>query len=135
MLSGDLAMEQAPIFDCPSFDPFTLFDDGLCTSEVDVGGCDVADALVITAMIVMLDEGLDLTLEIAGQELVLEQDAVLEGLMPSLDLTLGLRMQRCAADMAHAVGIDPFGKLGGDVTGTIVAEQSGLVHHLGVVAA
>ena len=86
MLSGDLAVEQAPIFDCLSFDPFTLFDDGLCTSEVDVGGCDVADALVTTAMIVMLDEGLDLTLEIAGQEVVLEQDAVLEGLMPSLDL-------------------------------------------------
>jgi hypothetical protein len=38
-------------------------------------------------------------------------------LMPSLDLALGLRMQRCAADMAHAVGIDPLGKLGGDVTG------------------
>ena len=52
MLSGDLAVEQAPIFDCLSFNPFTLFDDGLCTSEVDVGGCDVADALVITVMIV-----------------------------------------------------------------------------------
>ena len=70
MLSGDLAVGQAPIFDCLSFDLFTLFDDGLCTSKVDVGWCDVADALVITAMIVMLDEGLDLTLEIVGQEVV-----------------------------------------------------------------
>ena len=93
MLSGYLAVEQAPIFDCLSFNPFTL-DDGLCTSEVDVGGCDVADALVITAMIVMLDEGLDLTLEIAGQEVVLKQDAVLGGLMPSLDLALQRAIRR-----------------------------------------
>jgi len=116
MLSGDLAVEQAPIFDCLSFNPFTLFDDGLCTSEVDVGGCDVADAPVITAMIVMHDEGLDLKLEIAGQEVVLEQDAVLEGLMHRsiLPWVADAAVRR---GYAHAVGIDPFGKLGGDVTG------------------
>lgn len=40
-------------------------------------------------MVVMLDEGDDLGLDVAGQEVVLKQDAVLEGLAPALDLALG----------------------------------------------
>jgi hypothetical protein len=40
----------------------------------------------------MLDEGRDLPFEIAGQAVVLEQDAVLKRLMPALDPALGLRM-------------------------------------------
>ena len=43
-------------------------------------------------------------------------------------------MKRCAADVAHAVGLDPFGQLAGDVAGAIVAEQPGLVQHPDVVA-
>ena len=42
------------------FDPFSLFQNGLVTSEVDIGGCDVVDALVVALMIVVIDEGFDL---------------------------------------------------------------------------
>ena len=52
--------------------------------------CPVAQALVVAPVVVVLDERLDPGLEIAGQEVVLEQDAVLEGLVPALDLALGL---------------------------------------------
>jgi hypothetical protein len=37
MLSGELAVLQAPMLDGLSFDPFTLFDDGWCPAEVGVG--------------------------------------------------------------------------------------------------
>ncbi len=37
MLCGDLAVMQAPGFDSLSFDPFSLFQDGLSPSEVDIG--------------------------------------------------------------------------------------------------
>ena len=47
---------QAPMFDGFSFDPFALFEDGLCPSEVGVGGCDVFQALVIALVVVMFDE-------------------------------------------------------------------------------
>ena len=47
---------------------------------------------MVTLMVVVLDEGLDLGLKVAGQEVVFQQDAVLEGLVPALDLALGLRM-------------------------------------------
>jgi hypothetical protein len=36
MLGGEFAVWQAPLFDCLSFDPFSLFDDGLCSPEVGI---------------------------------------------------------------------------------------------------
>lgn len=38
---------------------------------------------MVAAMVVMLDERLDLGLKITGQEVVLQQDAILEGLVPA----------------------------------------------------
>ena len=46
---------------------------------------------MVAPVIVMLDERLDLGFEIARQEVVFQQDAVLQGLVPALDLTLHLR--------------------------------------------
>jgi hypothetical protein len=83
----------------------------------------------------VLDEGLDLGLEVAGQEVVFQQDAVLEGLVPALDLALGLRMHRGAAHMAHLPGLDIFRQFARDVAGAVVAEQPRLVQHRGAVAA
>jgi hypothetical protein len=40
----------------------------------------------------MFDERCDLGLKVTGQEVVSQQDAVLEGLAPALDLALGLGM-------------------------------------------
>jgi len=75
MLCGELTVLQAPIFDGLSLDPFTLFDDGWCPAEVGVGGRHVVQALVVTLVVVVLDECLDLGFEVAGQEVVLQQDA------------------------------------------------------------
>jgi hypothetical protein len=69
MLSGELAVLQAPMFDCLSLDLFSTFEkNGWCPSEVVIGGCHIVEALVTTLVIVMLDEGFDLLLEIAWQE-------------------------------------------------------------------
>ncbi len=40
-------------------------------------------------------------LKVAREVIIIEQDTVLESLMPSLDLALCLRVVRCAAHMAH----------------------------------
>ena len=79
---------EETVCDCLSFDPFAFEEDGLGSSEVDVGRREIAQALVIAGMVVMSHEGGDLAFEIAGQVIVLEQDAVLERLMPALDLAL-----------------------------------------------
>ncbi len=75
---------QASRFEFLSFDPFALFQNGFVASEVDVGGRDVFEALVVALMVVVIDEGFDLGFKITGQEVVFQQDAVLQGLMPSL---------------------------------------------------
>ena len=51
-----------------------------------VGRCEIAEALVISAMIVVLDEGRDLGSKVSPDEVVFEQNAVLECLVPTFDL-------------------------------------------------
>jgi hypothetical protein len=75
--------------------PFAFEEDGLAAPEVDVSRSEFVEALVIAVMVVVLDEGGDLELEIAGQVVVFKQDAILERLMPALDLALGLCRGRC----------------------------------------
>ena len=86
-------MLQTTICDGLAFDPFAFEEDGLGPPEVDVSRSEIAEALVIAGMVVVLDEGRDLAFEIAGQVVMLKQDSVLERLMPALDLALGLRMK------------------------------------------
>ena len=83
-------MLQAPLFDGLSLDPFSLQQDGLAAPEVDVGRGEIVEALVVSAMIVMLDESRDLRFEVFLEEVVFQQDAVLQRLVPALDLALRL---------------------------------------------
>src|ERR1700680_2756430 len=76
-------------------------------SEVDVGRGQVAQALVVAQVIVVGDEGADPGLESAGQVVVLQQDAVLQRLVPALDLALGHGVIGSAADVIHVVAVEP----------------------------
>ncbi len=61
LLSGGwLAVLQASMLDGLSFGPFSLFDDGLSSTEAGIGMCNVAEALVATLVVVVLDEGFNL---------------------------------------------------------------------------
>jgi hypothetical protein len=60
-------MVQAAVLDGLFLDLFSPFDDGGVTPVVSVGGCDVTNALMVTLVIVMIDEGADLVFEIARQ--------------------------------------------------------------------
>ena len=68
----------------------------------------------------MIDEGADLRFEGTRQEVVFEQDPVLQRLVPSLNLSLGLRMARRTACVLHPLAVEPGYQLAGDVTRTIV---------------
>jgi transposase len=58
---------------------------------------------MITLMVVVIDEGFDLGFKITLQEVVFQQDAVLQGLMPPLDLALGLWVIRRTTRVLHAL--------------------------------
>src|SRR6476469_6333898 len=92
MLRGLFVVKQPTVLDGLAFDPFSFQQDGLTAPEVDVGRGEIVDALVIAPVVVVRDECIDLSFEIAGQIIVLEQDAVLERLMPALDFPLRHRM-------------------------------------------
>lgn len=128
-------MLQAALLDCPFLDPFPFSENSFVASEVYVGGCDVVQALVVTLGVVVFDEGPDLALKITGQVVILQQNSVLHGLMPALDLALSLRVEWRSADMVHLLILQPFGQIARDVAGTVVAEQTGFVPDHGLVAA
>ena len=58
-------------------------------------------------MVVVADEVSDFLFEIAGQIIVFMQDAVFEGLMPALNLALGLRVQGRTTRVIHALFAQP----------------------------
>ena len=58
---------------------------------------------VVSLMVVVIDEGFNLRFEISRQEVVLQQDSVLQCLVPSFDLALRLRMIRRATNVTHPV--------------------------------
>ena len=128
-------MLQAPLFDGLSLDPFSLQQNGLAASEVDVGGREIVEALVIARVVVALDEGLDLGFEIAWQEVILQQDAVLERLVPAFDLALGLGMAGCTMDVIHVSILKPLRQFASDVARSVVGEQTWPMTHGRAIAA
>ena len=108
-------MLQAAVLNGTFFDAFSPFLDSCIPPEVDVGGRDVPDAFVIALVIVMLDESGDLVFQMPWQVIVLQQDTVFQGLMPTLDLALGLGMMWRTADMVHLLVFQPLGQIAGDV--------------------
>ncbi len=84
-------MLQAALPDCLFFDLLSFPQDGFVAPEVDIGWCDVVQALVVTLVVIVVDESPDLTLEISRQVIVFQQNPVLHGLMPTFDLALCLR--------------------------------------------
>ena len=88
---------------------------------------------MVAPVVVVIDEGFDLGFEITWQEVILQQDAVLQCLMPTFDLTLGLRMIRRTARVLHPLVLQPFSQLARDIAGSVVAQQSWLVEDVNLV--
>ncbi len=128
-------MVQAPVLDGLSFDSFSFQQDGLAAPEVDIGRCQIIQALVIALVIVVRDEGLDLGFEVARQIVVLQQDPVFQGLMPALDLALGLWVIGGAANVLHVSVVEPFGQVTGDIARAVVGQQPRLVNDRRLIAA
>ena len=64
---------------------------------------------MVPAVIVVIHESPDVLFKVSGKIVVFEQDPVLQRLMPSLDLALGLRMIRGTAYMIHLPVFQPIG--------------------------
>lgn len=79
-------------FQVSFFDPFALFQNYFVAPELDVSGCDLIDTIVIALVVVLIDKGSDLSFKITRQKVIFWQDAVLQCLIPTLNLALRLWM-------------------------------------------
>ncbi len=76
-------MLQAADLDCRSLDPFSFHQNGLTASELDVDRREIVETHVVAQMVIVHHKRLDLRLQIAWQKVVLQQDAILERLVPT----------------------------------------------------
>ena len=113
--SGSLMVQSKPRADGASraahldrlgLDLLPFAEDVFRPAEVDIGRGEVAEAFVVTLLVVVLDEGSVCLLEGSGQVVVLEQDPVLQRLVPALDPALGLRVVGRAADVVNTFLVD-----------------------------
>ena len=103
-------MHQAAVLDGSALDALTLQQDGLPPTEIDISRGQVVQAFVIAPVIILLDELLNLSLQRARQVVILQQDAVLHGLVPAFDLALRLGMRGRTANVLDAVLRQPLGE-------------------------
>ena len=63
-------MLQADMFECLSLGLFPFSENGFIAAEVDISGCDVVKARVLSLVVVVVFECLDLAFEIVGKIVV-----------------------------------------------------------------
>ena len=124
----------AALLDCQFLDLFPFSENVFVAPEVDISGCDVSLALLVTLVVLILDEGLDLTFEIAGRAVILQQNPVLNALVQMLEFALGSRMDRGTPNVVHLLIAQPLGQIARDVTGPVVILQTWLLPDDGLVA-
>ena len=81
--------------------------DGDTLACKNVVGCQVVQAFMVSAGVVVVDEGVDLPLQVFRQVIVVEQDAVFQSPVPAFDLALRHGVIGFAASMRHTVFCQP----------------------------
>jgi hypothetical protein len=99
-------VQPASQLDGFELDGFPPRQDGLTTTEVDIGRGQVVKTFVIALQVVVIDELGQTLFELTRQLVVLEQDLVLHRAVVALDLALGHRVIGLAAGVRHAAGQD-----------------------------
>ena len=133
MSCGDLAVMLAPGFESLSFDPFSLFQDGLSPPDVDIGRGQIIDARVIAVVVVVIHEGFKAGLKISGEEVVFQQDAVLQGLVPSFNFALGLQVIWRTPSVLHTLVAQPCGQFPRDVAGAVIAQEARFMNNMNLI--
>jgi hypothetical protein len=80
---------------------------------IGIGGRNSVQALMVTAVVVVGDEGRDLLFDIARWVVIFKQGAVFQRVVPTLDFALGLRMARHTTYVLDVFAPEPFCEGGG----------------------
>jgi hypothetical protein len=71
-------VQAASLFNGFSFDGFPPFENGRCSTEVDVGWRQIVQTLVVAAVVVVLDELADALFKLSWQIIVFQQEFFIE---------------------------------------------------------
>lgn len=82
-------MAQAPGLGGLALGLIPFEQDGLFPTAMDVRRGEVTQALMVSTVIVVFDEGSNLLFKVAGRVIVFEQGAVFQRSVPAFDLALG----------------------------------------------
>ena len=104
-------MLQSSLFHRLSFDGFSLPQYRLGVTEVDIRRRHIEQALVIPSVVVIVDKSFDVGLEVTRQIVVLQQQPVLDRLMPALNLALRHRVVWGTTDVVYALVFKPLAEL------------------------
>ena len=115
-------MLQASFLDCLFLDFLSQFQDFCASAVIHIERRQIVQALVVTMVVVVIDEGFDLPLQITWQVIVLQKNTVLHGLVPALNLALGLGMMRRTSHMIHSLVIEILDQFSGNVGRTVITE-------------
>jgi len=74
---------------------------------------------MVSVAIVIINKCLDLNFQVHQEEMVVPQGAVFQGLMPSLDLALYLRMIWCTPDVSHFLVAMSFIQFARNIAGAV----------------
>ena len=77
---------QASILNGLLLDILSLFQDLVSSAEVDIRRCEIAEALVVSAIVIMVDKCADLSVQVFRKEVIFEQDPVFQPLVSALVL-------------------------------------------------
>lgn len=69
--------------------------------EVNVCRGQIVDALMVSVVIIVIYERTNLRFQVCREVVVVQQDAVFQGLVPALDFALCLRMVRRTPDVTY----------------------------------
>ena len=116
-------------------DLLSLFQDFVSSAEVDIRWRKIAEALVISAVVLIVDKCADTSFQVSLKEVVFEQNPVFQGLVPALNLALRLRMAGCSVKLLHFPVLQPVHQILGDVASSTNRKQFRLVIDLDAVAA
>jgi hypothetical protein len=91
--------------------------------KVDIGWSEIAETLVVTPSVIEIDELREPRFELSRQIVILQQNAILQRAMVTLDLALRHRMIGLTTRVTHAVLLEPGAELGREIGWSVIAQQ------------
>jgi hypothetical protein len=106
------------------FDGLPLCEKSGFAPKVDIGWSEIAETLVVTPSVVEIDKLRESRFELPWQIVILQQNAILQRAMVTLNFALSHRMIRLAAGVGPTLLLEPGAELRRKIGWPVITQQS-----------